>query len=86
MANGIYFGFAKITENHNTKWTENRVFEMVMSVGFNPHYNNKTKSAVSSVRVDVKLSAETWSIGDTYNTRVRKGFLWRRIGSGGMWM
>lgn len=34
---GIYYGYAKVFD---------KVEEMVMSVGYNPFYNNKVRSAV----------------------------------------
>jgi FAD synthase len=37
---GIYYGYAKVCDGNDS------VEEMVMSVGYNPFYNNKVRSAV----------------------------------------
>jgi len=44
---GVYYGFAKVY--HEDKEVE----EMVMSVGFNPFYNNTVRSAVMPSRAIV---------------------------------
>jgi FAD synthase len=41
--NGIYYGYAKVYEG------DKDVEEMVMSVGYNPFYNNTVRSAVRMV-------------------------------------
>jgi riboflavin kinase len=38
--NGVYYGYAKVYDG------DKQVEEMVMSVGFNPFYNNTVRSAV----------------------------------------
>jgi hypothetical protein len=40
---GIYYGYAKVYEG------DKQVEEMVMSVGYNPFYNNTVRSAVRTV-------------------------------------
>lgn len=44
---GVYYGWAQVGEVNQT------VYPMVMSLGWNPYYNNEKRSAVSNYRVNV---------------------------------
>lgn len=42
---GVYYGWSQVGE------TDKTVYPMVMSLGWNPYYNNEKRSAVSSRRM-----------------------------------
>ncbi|OLL25085.1 Riboflavin kinase [Neolecta irregularis DAH-3] len=42
MLSGVYFGWARVI---NDRKEDSEVFPMCMSLGYNPFYNNKTRSA-----------------------------------------
>ena len=72
LVSGVYYGLAEFmpspqVDKMNDELELSKKHPMVMSIGFNPYFNNKYKTAVSYLIQKEKLIV---IIGSTYNEEV----------------
>ena len=71
MSVGIYYGYAKFIkpankENKKDYLDYDKIYKMVMSIGFNPYYENKFKTAVILILFYLKTNYFI-NVGGTFN-------------------
>lgn len=94
LQTGVYFGWARVLQDSEKTRVDqgderDKVWPMVMSIGWNPFYNNDTRTAVrfhspcllSNRREWSLIRVDEASVGSTHFERLRFRFLWKRIES-----